>query len=277
MQAVTKKHLDSTWIIASFLSLGAFLLLMLVTRWGISISPDSISYITNARKFGATFNPMVLEAHWPPGYPLLLWLASLFGHDILITTKVLHAIIFGASTFFFVLLTAQITGDKSRLILPGTLIFIFSYPIFYTQVFAWSENPFILLQMAGLYCLLRHWETKKNSYLYYSALLAGFSVLMRYAGIAFVAAVPLTLLVLKEPVFKDRFLKSLKYGLVAIAPITLWLVCSALLRQETTNRELIVQRPFPGTAGLRGEYLDFPALLTVPDCLPVFFRAARLA
>ncbi len=85
-------------VIALFAGTVACILLFWISAYGPGVSPDSIIYLETAvsvasgEGFYANGEPVT---HFPPAYPLLLALGSLIGSDILATSRVVHATIFG--------------------------------------------------------------------------------------------------------------------------------------------------------------------------------------
>ena len=227
-------------ILALLISSCGAMLIFYSTSWGIGVSADSAEYITAARRLDSFPAVFTLPSHWAPGYPVLLALANLCNDDILITTRLLQCLLFAVNLYLASWLLVRINQSNSPLMIIGSLLFLVSYATYNVHFFAWSEGPLILLQLLSTGCLLGYWQNGSRKLLLGASALAALALLFRYAGVAWIAACGLALLLTGSERFSNRCKQALLYWTVALCPFALWLLVNDLVREETTNREFAV-------------------------------------
>jgi hypothetical protein len=233
------------------LAILGFIGVIMVTRWGIGTSPDSIVYIAGARNLasGLGFNT-ISESGKPqaitqlaPFYSVALALLDLLGLDPLQGARILNAILFagivllvGLILFEFLpghtfgALLAPLLG-ASLILLPGFMVEIYSM--------AWSETLFIFLALLGFWILSHALENQSTSLLVGSAILIGLAFLTRYIGVVLVAAGICSIVLFSTLPFRRKSSQVVLFGFVSAAPLLLWLLHNTLTSQTATNRQLL--------------------------------------
>ncbi|MSQ98909.1 MAG: hypothetical protein EXR85_06410 [Xanthomonadales bacterium] len=232
------------WLLLLLVSGVGALLLWYASAWGVGVWPDSAEYIAAARRmdgFGALFT---LPTEWAPGYPVLLALAYLVGDDVFAVTRVLQCLLFAGNLAAAMLLLRELLvqqgNNNSWLPVGGGVVLLFSQHLWQVNFYACSEGPFLLCQQLSALVLLRYLAHNNFRLLGVAAALAALALLFRYAGIAWVGAGSLALLLLQQGDLERRFRSAVIFGSLSLAPFLLWLIANKLLRDETTNREFVV-------------------------------------
>src|SRR6267143_4110417 len=97
---------NKTLIIVAVIAVAGILFVLLATRFGAGISPDSTVYLDAARSLlrGAGLSVMsgrsselIPLTHYPPLYPALLALIGKSGMPLESAARVLNAVLFGAN------------------------------------------------------------------------------------------------------------------------------------------------------------------------------------
>jgi hypothetical protein len=233
-------HASLPTLLHLLLAVAGALLLWMSSPWGVWVSPDSAEYIAAARRLTGPADLFNLPTQWAPGYPVLLALAYLFGDDIFATTRLLQCVLLAANIGIGIALLRHVMGRDGLLPVSGGLVLLVSATLWQVNFYAWSEAPFLLCLQGSALALLRHVESGTRGTFVAAVALAAMALLFRYAGIAWVGAAALTLLLLQAGSWQQRLRKPVLFGLVALAPFVLWLLLNQLVRQETTNREFVV-------------------------------------
>ena len=197
---------------------------------GMDFSPDSVSYFTMAEGIVAGKGFVDVRRYdspapttYPPGYPLLLALASLgAGGSLMASIPGLHACLFAASTLLFG--SVLFTYSRSWLLtLLGALLFVASGDMVTLHGNVWSEVPFLFCTLLFVRLMAAHLERPRWSTLAAAAASAGVAVLVRYPGIAVIAAGCLVLAV-RPVAWRRKAEEVLLFGSLASSLLVLWLV-----------------------------------------------------
>jgi len=228
------------------LALGSFALacaaaMWFASQWGIGVSPDSVNYLKSAEKLLAGQGVLSLNPTWPPGYPVLLAGSSLFGSDLLQTTRWLHAALYAAN----VLLLASLLRPRTRLgrwvAFAGVLFFAASS--FEVHFMAWSEAPFVTLQLASALLLARRLAGGSARDLWGSAVLAGLAGMVRFAGFPFVASAGLALVALDRGGLGVRSVRALAYGAIGWGPALAYMLANRWAESGAQGRQFFFELP----------------------------------
>jgi hypothetical protein len=222
----------------------ASLWMVWITAEDPGVDPDSIVYIETTQSlladegFFSGGQPTIL---FPPGYPILLAVASLAqGGDLLQAARFLCVLFFAANAALLGLAVFIVT---ERNLLAAGLVMIFflvSAPMLSIQMMAWSEAPFITLALATL-ILVSRYITRPNLYLLVAiALILGFALVTRYIGVTLLLPVVFALLVLGNLPLKNRLYRTFFVVVVALLPLAAWFVRNSLVTGTTTGRSLTV-------------------------------------
>ncbi len=214
-------HASLPTLLHLLLAVAGALLLWMSSPWGVGVSPDSAEYIAAARRLTGPADLFNLPTQWAPGYPVLLALAYLFGDDIFATTRLLQCVLLAANIGSGIALLRHVMGRDGLLPVSGGLVLLVSATLWQVNFYAWSEAPFLLCLQGSALALLRHVESGTRGTFVAAVALAAFALLFRYAGIAWVGAAALTLLLLQAGSWQQRLRKPVLFGFVALAPFVL--------------------------------------------------------
>lgn len=214
-------HASLPTLLHLLLAVAGALLLWMSSPWGVGVSPDSAEYIAAARRLTGPADLFNLPTQWAPGYPVLLALAYLFGDDIFATTRLLQCVLLAANIGIGIALLRHVMGRDGLLPVSGGLVLLVSATLWQVNFYAWSEAPFLLCLQGSALALLRHVESGTRGTFVAAVALAALALLFRYAGIAWVGAAALTLLLLQAGSWQQRLRKPVLFGFVALAPFVL--------------------------------------------------------
>lgn len=214
-------HASLPTLLHLLLAVAGALLLWMSSPWGVGVSPDSAEYIAAARRLTGPADLFNLPTQWAPGYPVLLALAYLFGDDIFATTRLLQCVLLAANIGSGIALLRHVMGRDGLLPVSGGLVLLVSATLWQVNFYAWSEAPFLLCLQGSALALLRHVESGTRGTFVAAVALAAMALLFRYAGIAWVGAAALTLLLLQAGSWQQRLRKPVLFGFVALAPFVL--------------------------------------------------------
>ncbi len=203
----------------------ALIILVISSKYGIGISPDSACYLSIAENVnnsnGYTIYDLEPAVAWPPLYPTLLAVGQYLNLDYNVWARVLGVFLFG---FLVYVVSTQIIGRlrNPALQTAAILAVVLSVPLIYVSQFAWSESLFILLTTLYLFKLEKSFQSHSWKDVFSLSLLAALACLTRYVGVTLVIFYLLWLLFLKV-----EFRKKLVYGsaffVVSFGPLALWL------------------------------------------------------
>ncbi len=227
-----------TLLLAALGILGAALVLVRQVNYGVGLTPDAVNYISVARSLldGNGFIQFDGDIYhkWPPLYPLLLAAASLGIFDPLTVAGPLNAGLFGLAVFVVGMYLR--TRLASRLLLLWCCLAIaLAWPLLRLAYFAWSEMLFILLVMLALMQVERLLRTRDNSALIWAGAFTALACLSRYIGVTLVAAVVPLLALQRGVALPEKLRRIIIYALIALAPLSLWLLRNQLLVGSPTG------------------------------------------
>ena len=219
-------------------ALGTGLVLLRQASYGPGLGWDGVNYITVARNLlaGDGFvdlyhEPMVL---WPPLYPAMLAGGGLFGIDPYSVAGPLNAVIFG--------LTVLVAGWwlrhylRSRLLwLWGCFSIALALPLVEMASQIMSEAAFILFVTLSLTQIDAHLKGGSRASLIRAAAFSALACLTRYMGASVILAALPMLLVGRGGGAPEKMKRIAVYGLIAAAPVCLWMLRNFLLAGSTTG------------------------------------------
>ncbi len=234
-----KMSKPSYYLLSFSLLCFAFLVMVLATKWGIGLTPDSITYIQGARGISKNLDFTGIGTHYPPLYFALLAWSGLFFESILLAARYLHIFIFVANAFLFAYLLKSKTQSQPLFIL-GLSIFISAAAIFQTHIMAWSEPIFITFLLLNFHFFSEYLWKGRNQYLILAGVFAALAFLTRYVGITSVITCLYIILFHSQQQLKERFKNAFLFGLVSGAPIFFCLLHNILTQNEITSRSSVL-------------------------------------
>lgn len=232
----------SALLMLVFAAAGACVLMILVTRQGVGVSPDSTIYIKAARSllagngFSVDGEPLT---HFPPVYPMLLALTGfLQQEDPIGTGRLLAVVCYGVNLFLFGLAVQMCTARSIPATTGAVLFFLCSAPILLTHATALSEAPFITFYLAA-FILLSLYIARPAPYLLLSAaLMAGFAIAARYVGITLLPPMLIALFFFSDRPLKNRLKNIVLTMFCALLPLAVWLIRNMAAVNSPTDRTL---------------------------------------
>ncbi len=230
----------------SSLSLIGASVILLCTRWGIGLSPDSILYVGAARNLlignglsvptpSGGFLPL---SHFPPLFSISLTAIGNFGIDPLDGARWLNALFFAAN-IALVGLVVYTSTQSFLLAVLGSFLMVGSLPAVQTHSMAWSEPLFIFFGLLGLYLLALHMEKPRLWVLAASSMAMALSCLARYAGVALLITGVMGLL-LWENSWRKRLLDAIIFSSISTTPLFLWVLRNYIVAGTPVNRNMAI-------------------------------------
>ncbi|MCC5952223.1 MAG: glycosyltransferase family 39 protein [Acidimicrobiia bacterium] len=253
------------WLCAGALALVALLIALFslsrMTAWQAGAAPDGMSYLgaasnlqdgrgitgpfaTSIDPFGpaeaAAFDGAVPFIQWPPLYPAVLALVSPGDVDPRIAAGLFNALAFG-------LLVGGVAGISTRLsgsVLAGAvagLLLVAQPDVLLLHLLVAAEPLFLVLLLAGTWCLARRLSGASGRWLVAAFALAGSAALTRYAGLPVVVAFAAAIALWDRGSARQRVLRATG-GLAAALPTLAWSWWTSNAA-GVSNRRLVVQAP----------------------------------
>lgn len=231
-----------------FVSSAAFLAVLLATRWGVGVSPDSVAYVDCARSLLAgdglvtralsgTREPFIWHA---PFYPIVLAGLGAFGWDVWAVARILNAALFGSLTATVGYGLNPRFAGRGGVRLIGCFLVATSVPLVQTSEMAWSEPLFLLLVVWGLLLLDRHMRLGGWLSLAASAAAVGIASITRYAGIAFVGGGVAALALMRTTSWRRRVSEMALFTGVGLLPFGIWTGRNAVVMGSAVGRKVVL-------------------------------------
>jgi 4-amino-4-deoxy-L-arabinose transferase-like glycosyltransferase len=225
---------------------------LLRTRGGPHLSPDSVSYVQSARNLAAgrglvTFNgePYV---DWPPLFPAVLAAVSALGIDAEQAARWVNAAAFGtiaaAGGWWVRRRTGSLAAGAAAsavLLRAAALVFVAEY--------AWSEPLFLLLSLLALIALAAFARRGDGRTLAAAGLLTAGAVLTRYVGLAAIGAGAMVILARPDG-WRRKTRNAALFGALSCLPLAAWLARNARITGTLTGGRAVVAASLPGNVRL---------------------------
>lgn len=215
-------------IVLGALSLsGTIMLLLLTSRYGAGMTPDSVSYISAARNFAESNGFLTFDGSYlvvqPPLYSIMLALINKITLiDPQISAGYANALLFGLIVYLTGLLLLKHL-QSFVLVILGTVSVLFSYAIVQASLMALSEPLFILFVLLFLY-YSDVYQTRKNyTSLFILSIVAALACLTRYIGVVLVFTGIICIIIWRKDK-KEKLFHSLIFLLISILPIGVWMI-----------------------------------------------------
>ncbi len=241
---VTKRYAAISLALALAFSLHY---LYYASPYGAGIHFDSAIYLNSALNIldgkgyiVDLFGGQERTAVWfPPGYPLLLAVSINTIKSIPSSINILNAACMAASILLLAAIARTYTAGNGLAALACTVLFCFSVVNLEIHTWAQSEPPFVLFTLGGLYGYARYRDRDSLPSLCLAALCCLLAVLTRYAGIALMGTIGLSLLCLeKERPIWSRIRGLALFSGIAALPLFAWLLRNRLSGGAFTGRPM---------------------------------------
>lgn len=266
----------------ALLAVGAAVMVLTATRWGIGASPDSVVYLGSAKNllagrglsvpFGSEIDGPLVQ--FPPLYPALLAGLGLVAGEPVAGARILAVVLMAANMWLAVAFAQRIMPHTALVPLVTAGVVVIAPQTLALHAMAWSEPLFLALGFGGLLALARFLERGQVAALLISGALLGLACLTRYAGLALVGAGALVVLLWAPGSLGRRF--GLAAGLSALGclPLASWMLRNQALAGTATNRTLMVH-PLQA-AHLRQALDSMAGWLLLPVTLPGLVKLAAV-
>ena len=225
------------------LSLFAAGILLISTRWGIGLYPDSIVYIGAAReildghgfRFVNDLGEFAPVTQYPPLYSYLVAALAMIGVDPLEGGRWISVLFYAGNAILIAHLVYRATASYGASVI-ATCFAISSFPMVYIHSQALTEPVFIFLVFLGFSFLALYLQHTRLWMIYAASLCIGLSCLTRYIGVAFVLAGAMVIFCLAKAPWKQRFAHTTLFGILASAPFIAWVCRNLWVAGDTVNR-----------------------------------------
>lgn len=246
-------------VIAGLAIAGVFVVLV-ATRHGVGVLPDSIIYFDAARNLengrglvviSGTKSELTPLVHYPPLYSLLLALIIKGGVTIETAARWLNAILFAVNIFLVGAAIAFSVGKSFWLPVLGALLTLTAPDVLAIHSVAMTEPLYLALTLGGLLLLARFLQNGRRSLLVMVAILIALSCLTRYVGLATIATATIGIMLLdrtentggrfafsfRRETLRRRILDTVIFVVLCGLPVVIWSMRNRLV-SEVSDRHL---------------------------------------
>lgn len=214
------------WAISLAAAVAAMILVVLMTsKFGVGISPDSACYFSIAENVNAGKGYAIYDGQpavaWPPLYPTTLALAGLFDIEYSLWARILNVLLAGGIVLVTSLWLLSNFGLSLQSLI-GILGVLLSSALLNAAKFAWTEPMFNLLVLLFLFQAIRSAARPTPKDILLLSILAGLATMTRYIGITLVGFYLLWLWLSELPA-KTKLKYSFIFGSLSFAPLAIWL------------------------------------------------------
>jgi len=213
--------------------IGASVILLLTSRHGAGLTPDSVAYISAARNLAEghgflTYNGLHLVVQ-PPLYPIMLAvIKKIIFIDPQISAGYVNAVLFGFIIYLSGLLLLRYLNSFA-LIFLGTVSVLISFALVQASLMALSEPLFIFLVLLFLYYFGRYQSKRDFVSFFLFSVSAAMTCLTRYTGIIIILTGIICIFLWGRSNIKEKFWHSLVFTLIAALPIGIWVIRNYLI------------------------------------------------
>lgn len=223
--------------------------ILLVTRWGIGLAPDSLVFVGAARSLSRGDGFVYLNdngqfapvTHYPPLYSLMLAGSSWVWNEPLVAARWVGAIFFAGN----IALIGDMVYGSTRSVpaaLFAAFIMLSSFPMVQIHSMAWTEPASIFFGFLGLQGLVKYLQGKGRWIYYASASSVALSCLTRYGGIPFVLT-GIALCFIAERRWQRKLADAAGFMLLGSLPLVVWLLRNWWIGGSPVNRTLGLYLP----------------------------------
>lgn len=240
--------------------IGAGLVLLQQSGHGVALDWDSVNYVGMARNllsgdgfvrfYGGSYRT------FPPLYPTMLAVASLFVFDPRAVAGPLNAVLMGATVFA----TGRWMRKRLRtpsLVVVGCLAVAFSAPLIWAATWAMTETAFILLAMLSLFktdeSIRTEDQEQSRRCLAWAAVFAALACLCRFFGVVLVPVVAAAVAFRGGVAPSERLKRIAGFVVVSCLPAFAWVTRSRVVAGTWTGRR---QYGDPSLAEVLGQGAD---------------------
>lgn len=241
ISVMTRKKIDSTWLVVIAPAAILFSLLLWCTPNGLGVSPDSVSYLKGARGLLNERSFDFISSQWPPLYPVLIAVVSkVLNTDVLLGSRVLSAFFYALTYLLTLAVLVECFQVKRLAASIISLVVCAQVPITHIYFYAWSEPCLINCLLLNFLALSRYAQAsddRKLGWFFALFLISTAALMTRFAGVSVVVLNAVALLLIGAPgrVF-HRLLFSTTQLVLPMLIFVLWLHHHAVTDGSATDR-----------------------------------------
>ena len=210
------------------ISIFASLALLILTPYGLAMSPDSVAYMKGARGIYNGEGLSLLQLLWPPLYPYAIALFGVFTNgDLYLSARLYNSVIYGINIYLTYLIINRSHINKFISLIISIFIYTNS-ALVQIHFYAWSEAGFILLLLINLLVLQNIIKNKSYSINTINIVLLSIttaaSILMRHAGLSFLLANVLILLFISNNSLIKRIKITSSHLIITLLILVPWFI-----------------------------------------------------
>jgi 4-amino-4-deoxy-L-arabinose transferase-like glycosyltransferase len=223
-------------------------ILYATSEWGLVVSSDTVNYLRVARcladgygfYYGLPDGSIMPLTHFPPLYPLILSVPYYLDSDPIVVMRWVNALFFGGSCSLMGYIIHMNTRSYAATLLAGALAAV-GRPMLSVYTLALTEPLFLSVLLLHFAFLLSYLKSHSRITLFTSGIILGVGCLLRYAGVFFVFASAVIILIEeRRNGWKQSFVITTIFCLFALTPFILWTLRCLNLAGRLGNRELVV-------------------------------------
>ena len=204
-----------------------FAMLLWTTRYGLGLSPDSTAYLKVADGLLKGHGLAFASVQWPPLYPSLLALAGYLGGDLMMSVRVLHALLIAMNFILIAQVLMRFATFTSPLAYLLAFLLSLHEQLLWVDFYVWSEPLLISLILVDLLLINRYFlgQSQQVAVLELILICIGVvAVMTRYAGltVSMTNAIVVFTLVKSKSFYGNLIRASLQFIIPAVL-INLWL------------------------------------------------------
>ena len=215
----------------------ALLIIIITSKYGIGVSPDSACYLSIAENLlkgnGYAIYDLEPAVAWPPLYPTLLAAAAIFKIEFEVWARVFSSLLFGLIIF---ITTRKVMDQVSGWALAAVAIAgtVLSFPLMHIAKYAWSEPLFVFLVILFLFRLEKSFKHHTWRDVMILSILAALACLTRYIGVTLIIFY-LLWLSLSKIEFRKKAAYAFVFLAVSLTPLAIWLIRNIRLTGNLTG------------------------------------------
>jgi hypothetical protein len=269
---------------SAILGIIGFLSLLLITRHGIGINVDSVTYIGGAKNLldGKGFSAYTFSddgintpiTRFPPLFSIIIAFTGYFNNNLVANIRLINSLLFGANIILVGFILNKATNGSFWFSILGSFIMLTSTSLLDIHSFAYTEPVSILLSTLGLFLLCNYIESSNKLILAISAFSNSLALLARYAALPCIIAGIIAIYALGKSNYYKKFKDSLFYLIISVLPITIWVVRNLYISGDVTGRK--VSYHLIGLGFFKSCLSVFSIWLFNSDHISVYIRIAVL-
>ncbi len=161
----------------------------------------------------------------------------------MLSARWINALLFGSLLVLVGLTLHEVLNNEDNVSvwmpLVACIFLLISVASLQIYLMAWSEGAFIVLGLLSFWALGRHLDQERRPLLFLGSILVGFSLITRYAGVAYLGTGLIGVLMIGARSWARRFFDAIVVVFFGSLPLLLWTLRNMSAAGTSTNRELL--------------------------------------